>query len=101
MMAARPTVKTEKLPRGDELMNAFRALEKVMGRKIDAVLCGEAGGVNSCVPFVVAAAAGLPMVDADGMGRALSGTADGHLDDARCLGHADGAVRRQGQQPCA
>jgi uncharacterized protein len=69
MMGA-PTVMTEKLPRGDELMNAFRALEKVMGRKIDAVLCGEAGGVNSCVPFVVAAAAGLPMVDADGMGRA-------------------------------
>lgn len=69
MMGA-PTVMTEKLPQGGELMNAFRALERVMGRRIDAVLCGEAGGVNSCVPFVVAAAAGLPMVDGDGMGRA-------------------------------
>lgn len=69
MMGA-PTVMTEKLPQGEELLNAFHALEKVMGRKIDAVLCGEAGGVNSCVPFVVAAATGLPMVDADGMGRA-------------------------------
>jgi len=69
MMGA-PTVMTEKLPQGDELLNAFRSLEKVMGRRIDAVLCGEAGGVNSCVPFVVAAATGLPMVDADGMGRA-------------------------------
>lgn len=69
MMGA-PTVMVEKLPQGDELINAFRALEALMGRKIDAVLCGEAGGVNSCVPFVVAAATGLPLVDGDGMGRA-------------------------------
>jgi DUF917 family protein len=41
-----------------------------VGRKIDAVLCGEAGGVNSTTPFVVAAMTGLPLVDGDGMGRA-------------------------------
>ena len=70
MMGA-PTVMTEKLPQGEELINAFHALEKLMGRKIDAVLCGEAGGVNSTIPFVVAAAAGLPLVDGDGMGRAF------------------------------
>jgi uncharacterized protein len=70
MMGA-PTVMTEKLPQGDELMNAFTALEKVLGRKIDAVLCGEAGGVNSTTPFVVAASSGLPLVDGDGMGRAF------------------------------
>ena len=69
MMGA-PTVMTEKLPQGDELINAFRALEKLLGRKIDAVLCGEAGGVNSTTPFVVASMAGLPLVDGDGMGRA-------------------------------
>lgn len=69
MMGA-PTVMTEKLPQGDELMNAFRQLEKVLGRKIDAVLCGEAGGINSTTPFVVAAVSGLPLVDGDGMGRA-------------------------------
>jgi len=69
MMGA-PTVMTEKLPQGEELINAFRALEQLLGRKIDAVLCGEAGGVNSTTPFVVAAMAGLPLVDGDGMGRA-------------------------------
>lgn len=69
MMGA-PTVMTEKLPQGDELMNAFTALEKLLGKKIDAVLCGEAGGVNSTTPFVVAAASGLPLIDGDGMGRA-------------------------------
>lgn len=69
MMGA-PTVMTEKLPQGDELVTAFRQLETLLGRKIDAVLCGEAGGVNSTTPFVVAAATGLPLVDGDGMGRA-------------------------------
>jgi DUF917 family protein len=69
MMGA-PTVMTEKLPQGDELMTAFRSLEQLLGKKIDAVLCGEAGGVNSTVPFIVAAATGLPLVDGDGMGRA-------------------------------
>jgi len=70
MMGA-PTVMTEKLPQGDELVTAFRKLEQLLGRKIDAVLCGEAGGVNSTTPFVVAAATGLPLVDGDGMGRAF------------------------------
>jgi DUF917 family protein len=69
MMGA-PTVMTEKLPQGEELINAFRQLEQVMNRKIDAVLCGEAGGINSTTPFVVAAMSGLPLVDGDGMGRA-------------------------------
>jgi len=69
MMGA-PTVMTEKIPEGNELMTAFRQLEHVLGRKIDAVLCGEAGGINSTTPFVVAAASGLPLVDGDGMGRA-------------------------------
>jgi len=69
MMGA-PTVMTEKLPQGDELMNAFRQLEKLLGRRINAVLCGEAGGINSTTPFVVAAASGLPLIDGDGMGRA-------------------------------
>ncbi|MCC7320893.1 MAG: DUF917 domain-containing protein [Rubellimicrobium sp.] len=70
MMGA-PTVMTEKLPQGEELLTAFRQLERLLGRKIDAVLCCEAGGVNSTIPFVVAAATGLPLVDGDGMGRAF------------------------------
>jgi uncharacterized protein len=70
MMGA-PTVMIEKIPRGDELTVAFRKLEAYLGRKIDAVLCGEAGGMNSTTPFVVAAETGLPLVDGDGMGRAF------------------------------
>ena len=70
MMGA-PTVMTEKLPQGDEIVIALRKLEKFMGRKVDGLLCGEAGGINSTTPFVAAAATGLPLIDGDGMGRAF------------------------------
>lgn len=70
-MIGAPTVMAEKLPQGDELMRAFDALERQMGRKVDAVICIEAGGLNSTTPFIVAAATGLPLVDGDGMGRAF------------------------------
>jgi hypothetical protein len=70
MMGA-PTVMVEKLPRGDEAAQAFSMLEEFLGRPVTHVVCGEAGGVNSTIPFVVAATLGLPLVDADGMGRAF------------------------------
>ena len=70
MMGA-PTVMLEKLPRGDEAINALRSLEAVLGRKADALFCIEAGGLNSTIPIAVAATVGLPIVDGDGMGRAF------------------------------
>jgi uncharacterized protein len=51
MMGA-PTVMTEKLPQGEEIVIALRKLEKFMGTKVDGLLCGEAGGINSTTPFV-------------------------------------------------
>lgn len=70
MMGA-PTVMNEKLPQGDEIVIAFRKLEAYLGRPIAAILCAEAGGLNSTMPFVVGAQTGLPVVDGDGMGRAF------------------------------
>jgi len=69
MMGA-PTVMLEKLPRGTEIVTAFRALEDYLGRKAFATMSAEAGGLNSTTPFTVAAECGIPMVDADMMGRA-------------------------------
>lgn len=69
MMGA-PTVMVEKIPAGFEVVTAFKKLEAYMGRPFTAVMSGEIGGLNSVVPFTVAAALGIPMVDADGMGRA-------------------------------
>jgi uncharacterized protein len=70
MMGA-PTVMVEKLPRGDEAVNALLALQDHLGHPVTHVVCGEAGGINSTIPFVVAARTGLPLIDADGMGRAF------------------------------
>jgi DUF917 family protein len=47
------------------------ALERHLGEKARAVVCGEIGGANSMTPLIVAAQRGLPVVDADPMGRAF------------------------------
>ncbi|NJK81475.1 MAG: DUF917 domain-containing protein [Chloroflexaceae bacterium] len=70
MMGA-PTVMVEKLPSGEEIVKAFQALESFLGKPIKATMSIEAGGLNSTTPFTVAATLGIPMVDADGMGRAF------------------------------
>lgn len=70
MMGA-PTVFVEKIPNGDEALHSLRRLEDYLGKKAFAVMPMECGGLNSTIPFVVAARAGLPIVDADGMGRAF------------------------------
>lgn len=70
MMGA-PSVIVEKIPSGEELVAAFRAVEDACGARAGAVMCIEAGGINSTIPFAVAADLGLPVVDGDGMGRAF------------------------------
>jgi uncharacterized protein len=70
MMGA-PTVMVEKLPNLDEVVASVRALEDVLGRQVTHVACAEVGGVNSTVPVAAAAALGVPLLDADGMGRAF------------------------------
>ncbi|HKJ59588.1 MAG TPA: DUF917 domain-containing protein, partial [Halobacteriales archaeon] len=70
-MLGAPTVMVEKLPRGDEARAAFHALEEHLGQEAYATMSIEAGGLNSTVPIAVAAALDLPLVDADGMGRAF------------------------------
>jgi DUF917 family protein len=61
----------EKLPKGDEIIKAFHALESYLGQKITATMSAEAGGLNSVTPLTVAARLQIPMVDCDGMGRAF------------------------------
>ncbi|WP_447728672.1 DUF917 domain-containing protein [Sphingomonas koreensis] len=66
-----PTVSVEKLPSGREALAGLRRLEKELGRRIDAVLPIEIGGGNGLAPLMSAARLGVPVVDADGMGRAF------------------------------
>lgn len=66
-----PMILVEKLFSAEEFYNAFEMMESYLGRKIDAVMPAEAGGLNGIIPFAVAAKKGIPIVDADGMGRAF------------------------------
>ena len=66
-----PTVSIERLRRGDEPLVALRALERHLGRRCTHLVPGEIGGSNATMPMVVAAQTGLPVIDADGMGRAF------------------------------
>ena len=70
MMGA-PTVMVEKMPNGNDIINAFQAVGKYIGKPIRATMSIEAGGMNSVVPIYLAARLRLPMVDCDGMGRAF------------------------------
>jgi DUF917 family protein len=66
-----PTIVVEKIPSGDEAVIALRALEQRLGRTADAIIPMECGGLNSMIPLLVSARAGVPIVDGDGMGRAF------------------------------
>ncbi|EQB34649.1 MULTISPECIES: DUF917 domain-containing protein [Virgibacillus] len=70
MMGA-PTVMIEKVPSGKEAVGAFESLQAYLGKNVFATMPIEAGGVNSLLPFALAAELGLPVIDADGMGRAF------------------------------
>jgi len=70
-MLGAPTVIIEKSACGDDVDLALSRLEKYTGKKADAVIPIEIGGVNSLIPIMAAARNGLPLVDADGMGRAF------------------------------
>jgi len=66
-----PMILVEKLFSGNEFYSAFEIMESYLGRKIDAIMPAEAGGLNGVIPFAVAAKKNIPIVDADGMGRAF------------------------------
>lgn len=70
-MVGAPTVMTEKLLRGDEMAKALDLIAQVTGRRVDAILPVEIGGLNSTIPLVAAGMLGVPVIDADGMARAF------------------------------
>lgn len=66
-----PVVGVEKFEKGDECYRALKAVEAEVGQPISALISAEIGGSNSMEPMIAAAYADLPVVDADGMGRAF------------------------------
>lgn len=65
-----PLVGQERLADPAFAMKPLRAMETYLGRRFDAVMSLEIGGGNGVHPLMVAAKTGLPVVDADAMGRA-------------------------------
>lgn len=66
-----PTILTEKGVGANEFAKLFDMVSRYYGKPVYATMPMEAGGVNSMVPIAAAARLGIPMVDADGMGRAF------------------------------
>ena len=91
-----PTVSIEKMEEGFEGVRVLKAIEAHTGRKVDAVLGDEVGGGNGIYPMITAAQLDLPVVDADGMGRAFpevqmtSFFAYGQASQPAALSDADG-----------
>jgi len=70
MMGA-PTILSEKGIGGEEYKTLHKMVSQFYGKEIYAFMPIEAGGVNSMLPIAASARIGIPMVDADGMGRAF------------------------------
>lgn len=70
MMGA-PSILMEKGIGGNEYKTLYEMVSQFYGKEIYAFMPIEAGGVNSMLPIAAAARLGLPLVDADGMGRAF------------------------------
>jgi DUF917 family protein len=66
-----PTVTIEKIWRGDEGARLREAVEELWARPVIGVMPYEIAGANGLLPLAWAAGLGLPLVDADGMGRAF------------------------------
>jgi uncharacterized protein len=70
-MVGAPTVHIEKIENGDEGAVLREHLERLTGRAVAALMPAEIGGSNGLLPLTWAGRMGLPVVDADGMGRAF------------------------------
>jgi DUF917 family protein len=66
-----PLVTREKLPSGREFLAIIEAITKFYGKRPAALMATEIGGGNAFAPLLIAGKLGLPVVDADTIGRAF------------------------------
>lgn len=66
-----PSVSLEQLPIGTECLAVIDRFEEWVDRKITHITSFEVGGANSVIPLIAAAARDIPLIDGDGMARAL------------------------------
>lgn len=91
-----PTVSIEKLPSWQEMDAAFDDAQQALGHVAFATMPIEIGGGNSMLPIVLAARRGIPLINADAMGRAfpeaqmVSFALDGMITRFACLADEKG-----------
>ncbi|MBB6546838.1 DUF917 domain-containing protein [Nonomuraea rubra] len=66
-----PTVSHEMIHGEDEPKRIAEEAERIFGRPPSAIMSSEIGGANGVAPVAWAAQLGVPLLDADGMGRAF------------------------------
>jgi DUF917 family protein len=66
-----PLVTKERLPDPEHVLRPLQIMETYTGCRFAAVMSIEIGSENSILPLLVGALTGLPVVDADAMGRAF------------------------------
>jgi DUF917 family protein len=66
-----PLINKERLLSGKELETLLKTIECNLGNKPTVLMAGEIGGANAFAPLLIAAKMGLPVLDADLIGRAF------------------------------
>jgi hypothetical protein len=66
-----PSVIVEHLVSEKTLHRILARAEAFYGRRVDALISAEIGGANSMFPLALGAISGIPVLDADGIGRAV------------------------------
>jgi DUF917 family protein len=66
-----PLVSIEMIPSGREFIQMFPILEQTLGRSATVLMAAEIGGGNAFTPLSAACQLGLPVLDADTIGRAF------------------------------
>lgn len=68
-----PIVLSERLISEAESLHVIQAIQSTLGKPLDAIVIMEGGGTNATYPLYCAAQLGIPVVNADCMGRAFPG----------------------------
>lgn len=93
-----PTVGIERLPTEGRFGSLIQMVGQVTGRPASFIAIGEIGGGNALTPLIGAAESGLPVADADPMGRAFpelqmnTYMIDGLIPDPLLLEDAKGVI---------
>ena len=70
-MVGASMIADERVWSGDEGAELVHLVEELHGGPVGALMCFQIGGANGMLPVTWAARCGLPLLDADGMGRAF------------------------------